>query len=49
VASAASGAHATPVAPASEARIITIPAAPEPAEEEIYDQFADAKLRAVGD
>jgi hypothetical protein len=38
-----------PVAPeegvASEAKIINIPAAPQ----EIYDQYADAKLRAVGD
>jgi hypothetical protein len=34
---------------AAEARIISIPAALEPAEEEIYDQYADAKLRAVGD
>ena len=32
-----------------QAKIITILAAPEPAEEEIYDQYADAKLRAVGD
>jgi len=30
-----------------EAKIISIPAAPDP--EEIYDQYADAKLRAVGD
>ena len=30
-------------------KIINIPAAPEPAEESIYDQYADAKLRAVGD
>jgi hypothetical protein len=45
-----------PVAPASpaarasgpaEATIITIPAAPDP--DELYDQYADAKLRAVGD
>jgi hypothetical protein len=44
-------AAATPVAAnsAAEARIISIPAALEPAEEEIYDQYADAKLRAVGD
>jgi hypothetical protein len=48
---AATSAAATPVAanPAAEARIISIPAALEPAEEEIYDQYADAKLRAVGD
>jgi hypothetical protein len=31
------------------AKIINIPAAPEPVEESIYDQYADAKLRAVGD
>ena len=46
--------RAAPVAPvapiaAAEAKIINIPAAPERAEEEIYDQYADAKLRAVGD
>ena len=41
----ATPAAATPAA----ARVITIPAAPEPTEEEIYDQYADAKLRAVGD
>jgi hypothetical protein len=50
---AASAAPAGSGAPAAsvtaEAKIITIPAAPEPAEEEIYDQYADAKLRAVGD
>ena len=40
---------AAPAASVAEAKIITIPAAPEPAEEEIYDQYADAKLRAVGD
>jgi hypothetical protein len=37
-------AHVAPVA-----RVFSMPAAPEPAEEEIYDQYADAKLRAVGD
>ena len=42
-------ASAAPVAPASGAKIITIPAAPESVKEEIYDQYADAKLRAVGD
>ena len=42
-------ATAGPLAPVAEAKIITIPAAPEPPEEEIYDQYADAKLRAVGD
>jgi len=31
------------------AKIFNIPAAPEPVEESIYDQYADAKLRAVGD
>jgi len=40
---------AAPAASVAEAKIITIPAAPEPAEEELYDQYADAKLRAVGD
>jgi hypothetical protein len=38
-----------PVAPVAQAKVINIPAAPEPPEEEIYDQYADAKLRAVGD
>jgi len=41
-----------PVRPAAVpvgATIINIPAAPEPVEENIYDQYADAKLRAVGD
>jgi hypothetical protein len=42
-------ATAGPLAPAAEAKVISIPAAPEPPEEEIYDQYADAKLRAVGD
>ena len=36
-------------APAAEAKIINIPAASERVEEEIYDQYRDAKLRAVGD
>ena len=40
---------AAPAASVAEAKIITIPAAPESAEEELYDQYADAKLRAVGD
>jgi hypothetical protein len=41
--------------PAPVARVIAMPtasaasAAPEPAEDGIYDQYADAKLRAVGD
>jgi hypothetical protein len=38
-------APAVPAAHAAEAEVITIP----PAAEEIYDQYADAKLRAVGD
>jgi hypothetical protein len=38
-------ARAARVAEAAEAKVITIPPAPE----EIYDQYADAKLRAVGD
>jgi len=38
-----------PAAAVPHAQVITIPAAPEPAEEGIYDQYADAKLRAVGD
>jgi hypothetical protein len=45
---AASSVHAARVAEAAEAaeaKVITIPPAPE----EIYDQYADAKLRAVGD
>jgi hypothetical protein len=52
---AAAAAAAAPAVPGAsgasgaEAKIITIAAAPEPAEEEIYDQYADAKLRAVGD
>ena len=33
----------------AEAKIVNIPAPPERAEEEIYDQYRDAKLRAVGD
>jgi hypothetical protein len=43
--------HPGPVAatPAAEAKVITIAAPPEAAEEQIYDQYADAKLRAVGD
>ena len=42
-------ATAGPVAPVAQAKVISIPPAPEPPEEEIYDQYADAKLRAVGD
>jgi hypothetical protein len=44
--------HATPVAaapPAPVARVFTIATTPEPVEEQLYDQYADAKLRAVGD
>jgi hypothetical protein len=42
-------APAASAARAAEAKIINIPAVPEPPEEKIYDQYADAKLRAVGD
>ena len=38
-------AGAAEAAEAAEAKVINIPAAPQ----EIYDQYADAKLRAVGD
>jgi hypothetical protein len=41
--------HATPVAAAPVARVFTIATTPEPVEEQLYDQYADAKLRAVGD
>jgi hypothetical protein len=34
---------------ASGAKVFSIPATPERAKEQIYDQYADAKLRAVGD
>jgi hypothetical protein len=44
---------AAPVAPpapvVADAEIIEIPAAKSVADEEFYDQYADAKLRAVGD
>ena len=46
---AAARAPVRPPAAVPHAQVITIPAAPEPAEEDIYDQYADAKLRAVGD
>jgi len=46
-AASAPASPAARTARASEAKIISIPAAPDP--EEIYDQYADAKLRAVGD
>jgi hypothetical protein len=42
---AARAARVAEAAEAAEAKVITIPPAPE----EIYDQYADAKLRAVGD
>jgi hypothetical protein len=48
---AQTGRRAAPAGPAG-AKIIAIPSLPEPEaepEEEIYDQYADAKLRAVGD
>jgi hypothetical protein len=40
---------ATPPAPAPSAEVIEISASLAPAGEEFYDQYADAKLRAVGD
>jgi len=40
---------ATPPAPAPDAEVIDISASLGPAGEEFYDQYADAKLRAVGD
>jgi uncharacterized protein (DUF58 family) len=46
---AAAGVSGVSGAFAAEAKVIAIPAVPEPPEEEIYDQYADAKLRAVGD
>jgi hypothetical protein len=45
VAPAAPAARVPEAAKAARAKVITIPPAPE----EIYDQYADAKLRAVGD
>jgi uncharacterized protein (DUF58 family) len=48
-AAGASGVSGVSGAFAAEAKVIAIPAVPEPPEEEIYDQYADAKLRAVGD
>ena len=49
-------AHVTPVAPAGSAahvapaaKIIAFLPPPESVEEQIYDQYTDAKLRAVGD
>jgi hypothetical protein len=47
---AAPVAPVAPPAPAPDAEIIDISASKEPmADEEFYDQYADAKLRAVGD
>ena len=40
---------ATPPTPAPGAEVIDISASLSPAGEEFYDQYADAKLRAVGD
>ncbi len=45
----AAAAAAAPVAPAPDAEVIDISASLIPAGEEFYDQYADAKLRAVGD
>ena len=47
VAPAGSAAHVARVAPA--AKIIAFLPPPESVEEQIYDQYTDAKLRAVGD
>ena len=38
-----------PPAPPTDAEVIDISASLTPAGEELYDQYADAKLRAVGD
>ena len=40
---------AAPPAPVPDAEVIDISASLGPAGEEFYDQYADAKLRAVGD
>jgi hypothetical protein len=40
---------AAPPAPPPDAEVIDISATIGPAGEEFYDQYADAKLRAVGD
>ncbi len=45
----ARSAPAAPPAPAPDAEVIDISASLSPAGEEFYDQYADAKLRAVGD
>jgi hypothetical protein len=42
-------APAAPPAPAPDAKVIDISASLSPVGEEFYDQYADAKLRAVGD
>ena len=42
-------AQAAPPAPARDAEVIDISASLSPVGEEFYDQYADAKLRAVGD
>jgi hypothetical protein len=46
---AAPPAPAAPPVPAPEAEVIDISASVTPEDEEPYDQYADAKLRAVGD
>jgi hypothetical protein len=48
-AAAAAAAARRPAPVAHVAPVFAMPTAPEPVEEEIYDQYADAKLRAVGD
>ena len=45
----AAAAPPAPPAPAPEAEVIDISASLIPAGQEFYDQYADAKLRAVGD
>ena len=46
---AAPPAPAAPPVPAPDAEVINIAVSLTPADEELYDQYADAKLRAVGD
>jgi hypothetical protein len=41
--------RAAPPAPPRDAKVIDISATIGPVGEEFYDQYADAKLRAVGD
>ena len=48
-ASARAASPAAPPAPAPDAEVIDLSASLTPADEEPYDQYADAKLRAVGD